>query len=55
MLFFWSFGRRKKTKQSVLKKKSSTPIVSDRTDDKGGPDKNTKTPKKNLVQGPHTE
>ena len=31
-----------------VKKKTSIPITSDRTDDKGGPDKNTKTSNKNL-------
>ena len=37
------------------KKKSSTPITSDRTVDKGGPDKNTKTSNKNLPQGEQLE
>ena len=37
------------------KKKTSIPITSDRTDDKGGPDKNTKTSNKNLTQGKQTD
>jgi hypothetical protein len=34
------------------KMKSSTPIASHRTDDKGGADKNTQTSNENLAQGP---
>ncbi len=33
------------------KKKTSTPITSDRTTDKGGSDKNKKTSNKNLTKG----
>ena len=37
------------------KKKSSTPIASDRTTDKGGADTNTKTSNKNLAQREQTD
>ena len=37
------------------KMKSSTPIASHRTDDKGGADKNTKTSNKKLAQGEQTD
>ncbi len=37
------------------RKNSSTPIASETTDDKGTPDKSTKTSNRNLTQGQQTD
>ena len=38
-----------------VKKKTSTPVASDRTTDKGGTDKNRVTSNKNLAQGEQSD